>query len=1157
MTALGRNARVYTSDSNSTIDQRVAPIDIVAINGLYPGKDIQCPWELAGEVFWPKQWLLHDLPQSRLLVVGNGLSNQFSWTDLLEETDEMLRCVDRFRDDSRTPFVVFCHGLGGLFFLQCWKCMQSAHRQRVRKVFFLGTPIVASKPKDFEKAFRACVVKELKLEHLRKRPVDEKALQNLQELVPILQSADFQIVSFYETKESVLKTTMIGLDSKSKVIPKEVANCSADGAICIGLDSDHSSIARLARTTYTRHVLPQISSVIGALGTFPSEAPAMNATERPEQHWISPVTAIPMTSEVNQGHSPSEAVTTLSYRPLSSQSSLSSTASSVTSSRFLAETTTNAEDESMIVPQLSESRDGQISFHAFSAEPATDNDRSASVGTVPQTISVAAPSAGDLRNVLGPSADGEPSSRAVLPCRWLPTVEGNNNIEYVGRTSYLKAISSALLPTQVDEPKQTRTKAFAIIGTAGQGKTQTALQFAVRNQASYQAILWTRADKDHKVLQDFAEFAVAIGVLAKTTNNLWEDAKALIRWFEVVDLPWLLIFDNADDPKLVCSLWPRSRNGSILVTSRDPQFKTPNVAGHGKLLPSLEKDAAIELMRYGLPQLPWTESDCSEALKILEVIGFHPFTILVVISQMNEAGCSLEDYRGEYQLNKIIKDAPSVGGNNLFTSYELGMAELWSPTLAKLDPNTRALMELFAVLDVDNCQEDLLKLHVKQERIKTLGYVENRITCIKNLLNQGMMYANEAMQTPVSRTFHIHRLTQANTRMEMSDHARMEAFEVASYLVSATISPPWEVKWPQVQKEYKELYPHAQSILDYYVDSIKSRNKIEDLPLCFLELLWKGGWLCYRRGLLTAAMEFVRVGENILNYLNGGQGFQVDEAHLAYETIELKYVHACIATEFGDFETSYAEFSSALECYKDTVKRSINRSPRPRQCTLYGGIGNSLNGMGRQKEAEKAYRKCLKLNPPDVEFPVYEINICRCLWAQGKLNDASKRLKKFLVRRATKYGPEDTVDYLTGHAWYWFGNVRIGQNRLDEAFNMHLRAVKLWKVTYGDHHRTGDAYHKLGWHLARRRDYTAAVESLQIALRIYESGSDKDFRKGELARTTYKLGLVYHDQGKQDKADSCIEHAQQLRIEALGAKYVGSETTDEESFDSLVSLWAR
>lgn len=156
----------------------------------------------------------------------------------------------------------------------------------------------------------------------------------------------------------------------------------------------------------------------------------------------------------------------------------------------------------------------------------------------------------------------------------------------------------------------------------------------------------------------------------------------------------------------------------------------------------------------------------------------------------------------------------------------------------------------------------------------------------------------------------------------------------------------------------------------------------------------------------------MRAGEKILNYLNNDQDFDVDASQLSYQTIELEYVYACIATELGDFETSYAKFASALEYYEKSVKKGINQSSKSRQCTLYGGIGNSLNGLGRQSESEKAFRKCLKLNPPDIEFSVYEINICRCLWSQGMLKEASEGLEKFLERRTKKYGAEDTVDYL-------------------------------------------------------------------------------------------------------------------------------------------------
>ncbi len=55
-----------------------------------------------------------------------------------------------------------------------------------------------------------------------------------------------------------------------------------------------------------------------------------------------------------------------------------------------------------------------------------------------------------------------------------------------------------------------------------------------------------------------------------------------------------------------------------------------------------------------------------------------------------------------------------------------------------------------------------------------------------------------------------------------------------------------------------------------------------------------------------------------------------------------------------------------------------------------------------------------------------------------------------------------------GHQKYVLGNVRIDQGRLPEAFDLHQSALACWRNTLGEeHHKTGDAWHKMGWHFAR------------------------------------------------------------------------------------------
>jgi hypothetical protein len=61
---------------------------------------------------------------------------------------------------------------------------------------------------------------------------------------------------------------------------------------------------------------------------------------------------------------------------------------------------------------------------------------------------------------------------------------------------------------------------------------------------------------------------------------------------------------------------------------------------------------------------------------------------------------------------------------------------------------------------------------------------------------------------------------------------------------------------------------------------------------------------------------------------------------------------------------------------------------------------------------------------------------------------------------------------------YVLGNVRISQSRLDsvnrarllqEAFSLHEATLDIWLQTLEkEHHKTGDAYHKLGWHHLRQ-----------------------------------------------------------------------------------------
>lgn len=141
-------------------------------------------------------------------------------------------------------------------------------------------------------------------------------------------------------------------------------------------------------------------------------------------------------------------------------------------------------------------------------------------------------------------------------------------------------------------------------------------------------------------------------------------------------------------------------------------------------------------------------------------------------------------------------------------------------------------------------------------------------------------------------------------------------------------------------------------------------------------------------------------------------GLEVREG-LEVEAIWNHYQHACLHTDLGNFNESLTYFERCLELY--------NAAPESRksECimayVIYGGIGNSYNGLRRQVQAEEYYKKSLEVMPEGImAFNNYELSICRALYDQGpqRFAEASSRVEEIIRRREDAYGPDDHEHYL-------------------------------------------------------------------------------------------------------------------------------------------------
>lgn len=165
-------------------------------------------------------------------------------------------------------------------------------------------------------------------------------------------------------------------------------------------------------------------------------------------------------------------------------------------------------------------------------------------------------------------------------------------------------------------------------------------------------------------------------------------------------------------------------------------------------------------------------------------------------------------------------------------------------------------------------------------------------------------------------------------------------------------------------------------------------------------------------GFFTSAEEFTTTIDEVYDKYHDSIDTPDLSECLEIEIVRNHYQHACLHTDLGNFSASLTYFERCLKAYRGAKNPAVSEIVA--LYTIYGGLGNSYDGLRQQVEAEKQYRECLDIMPRELKFSNYELNICRTLYGQGpqRYAEANDRVEDFIRRREAMYGPEDHVDYL-------------------------------------------------------------------------------------------------------------------------------------------------
>jgi hypothetical protein len=347
----------------------------------------------------------------------------------------------------------------------------------------------------------------------------------------------------------------------------------------------------------------------------------------------------------------------------------------------------------------------------------------------------------------------------------------------------------------------------SISGLGGIGKTQTALEYAYRYSASYDAVFWVQADSAAAINSGYVALAQRLHLSERDKQDQRIIVEAVLRWLRTHP-GWLLVFDSMDDLSVAEPFLPKAGRGHVLFTTR--AHALGNIAQRleiqqmepetGALL--LLRRAAILSLRVMLDSA--TSNDRNVACEISQELDGLPLALDQAGAYVKETPCSLMDYLTRYRIRH--QDLLQVRGS-FDQNYPASVATTWSLSFEKVGQANPAAVELLhfcAYLSPDAIPEEILTSGAIH-----LGTVLAPVAVNPIQLDQvckEVLRFSLLQRGADERTLTLHRLVQVVLRESLSVEIQQQWMHRAvQAVVAAYPESPDFTHWSSLER----LLPHV------------------------------------------------------------------------------------------------------------------------------------------------------------------------------------------------------------------------------------------------------------------------------------------------------------------------------------------------------------
>jgi len=373
-----------------------------------------------------------------------------------------------------------------------------------------------------------------------------------------------------------------------------------------------------------------------------------------------------------------------------------------------------------------------------------------------------------------------------------PIIWGNvppRNLHFTGRVDLLENLRARMAEGT------TAVLPEALHGMGGVGKSHLALEYVYKHGREYDLVWWIAAEHAAQIGASFVDLALRLNLPVSTEQNTAVPAVLDALRLGKPHERWLLIFDNADDPRVVQSFFPESETGRILVTSRNPNW---DEAARPLRVDVFDRAESVELLRKRIPELTDEDAD-----KLAAALGDLPLAVAQAASWLAETGMPAHEYLRLFEDKRaeLLSTSPPAG-------YDLPVQVAWDVSLDRLadtHPSAMRLLQVWSFFAPEQIPRQIFRGGRAVTAVPDLDVALRDPIRLADAIRQITRYAL-ALLDPQRNSIQMHRLVQRvlQSRMTSDEQAMMRR---AAHLLLA-VNDPGEPDNPRNWRAYSELYPH-------------------------------------------------------------------------------------------------------------------------------------------------------------------------------------------------------------------------------------------------------------------------------------------------------------------------------------------------------------